>query len=268
MLFLVLYLKEPCFHQMLEKYYNVLGISPGASEMEIKKAYKKKAKLYHPDLNTSPEAPHIFHQIQNAYEILTKKIPVPGNLAPINPEILRQQEQQRRYREWVREMKRNAKQQARQDYEEFRNSGYFKLAQACYLVLLFVGICFLIFPVAAFFIVMERAILLSLFFVPIGMHIINITYQNILNMYLPSEKRQFYIEKIRKNFLRNNDRVLVLTFIWITMVMTMVMFYLLSRLGVTRIYSSMFSVAPVLLSITVHKAIGFIRGPKPQDRTV
>ncbi|MEG2657752.1 MAG: molecular chaperone DnaJ [Clostridiales bacterium] len=59
---------------MAEKrdYYEVLGVSKGASEEEIKKAYKKKAKKYHPDLNPDdPTSADKFKEINEAAEVLT-----------------------------------------------------------------------------------------------------------------------------------------------------------------------------------------------------
>jgi molecular chaperone DnaJ len=58
---------------MAEKrdYYEVLGISKSASKDEVKKAYRKLAKEFHPDRNKSPDAEAKFKEVQEAYDILS-----------------------------------------------------------------------------------------------------------------------------------------------------------------------------------------------------
>ena len=52
-------------------YYEVLGLQKGASEAEIKKAYRQMAKKYHPDVNKEADAEAKFKEINEAYEVLS-----------------------------------------------------------------------------------------------------------------------------------------------------------------------------------------------------
>ena len=56
---------------MATDYYGVLGLKQGASDSDIKRAYRKKARDLHPDVNPDESAKEEFQQVSRAYEALT-----------------------------------------------------------------------------------------------------------------------------------------------------------------------------------------------------
>lgn len=53
-----------------QEYYDRLGVSKDASQEEIKKAYRKMSKKYHPDINKEPGAEEKYKEVQEAYDTL------------------------------------------------------------------------------------------------------------------------------------------------------------------------------------------------------
>jgi len=63
---------------LLKDRYKVLGLLPGATEKQIKSAYRKLALKYHPDRNPSPKAKQKFQEITLAYDDLLEHLQRPG----------------------------------------------------------------------------------------------------------------------------------------------------------------------------------------------
>jgi molecular chaperone DnaJ len=52
-------------------YYELLGLTPGATDADIKKAFRRRARELHPDVSTAPDAHERFREVAEAYEVLS-----------------------------------------------------------------------------------------------------------------------------------------------------------------------------------------------------
>ncbi|NBD34051.1 MAG: DnaJ domain-containing protein, partial [Cyanobacteria bacterium] len=57
---------------MAADYYELLGVSRNASKEDIKRAYRRLARQYHPDVNKEEGAEERFKEINRAYEVLSE----------------------------------------------------------------------------------------------------------------------------------------------------------------------------------------------------
>ncbi len=111
----------------MNRYYRILELNEGSTVEEIKHAYRRLVKVYHPDVNKSPNAHQKFIELSEAYEILMHE----ATFANAQPE----NNQDFNYEEFLREVREAANRQARMRYEKFqreheafRESGLYDLA--------------------------------------------------------------------------------------------------------------------------------------------
>lgn len=105
----------------LTDYYEILGLSSSSTIDEIKKAYRSKARLYHPDINPAPEAKDRFISITEAYEFLI------GNHEKINSDDLAYQKAMEEWRKYRQDRSRKkATIYAKASYITFKKTKFYK----------------------------------------------------------------------------------------------------------------------------------------------
>jgi hypothetical protein len=131
---------------MISDYYNLLGLPDGSTVESIKKAYRKKAREYHPDLNQSANAMDMFIRITEAYEFLiTHFTKLNKDDESFNPVI---EDWNQHSRDIAR---KRARAYARASYIQFKNTRFYKttriLDATTIIFSLVIALCVIIFAI-------------------------------------------------------------------------------------------------------------------------
>lgn len=105
----------------ISDYFKVLGLETGSSVDEIKKAYRKKARECHPDINPSPDAIEAFMRATEAYEFL---LTYREKIAADDEAYHQAMEDWRKYRQ--NRSRRRARVYAQTSYSQFKNTNFYK----------------------------------------------------------------------------------------------------------------------------------------------
>jgi len=110
----------------MKDYYKTLEVNISASQLEIKKSYRKLAFRYHPDKNSASDAAKIFIEITEAYEILIDPIKRVGYdklyseiFLNQKASVYREQVYQKQQNEWTEYGAQKAKEYSDLNFDEF-----------------------------------------------------------------------------------------------------------------------------------------------------
>jgi len=128
-------------------FYTLLGVPLTASDAEIKHSFREKAKIYHPDINTSPEAGDNFRLIYIAYETLKDpfKRKLYDRLLQEDYVPTRQSFGRAYYEKMQRRADMRARQYAEMEYADFEESAFaratFHFKQSFAFLMFFLILC-------------------------------------------------------------------------------------------------------------------------------
>ncbi len=105
---------------MLEHYYKILGLKANADEKSVKKAFRRLALKYHPDVNPSPDAEEKFRKICESYEVVSSRIHQETTIHATQGEDDEEVIDPSVYDEIIREAREKAWERARMKYEKIK----------------------------------------------------------------------------------------------------------------------------------------------------
>lgn len=133
---------------MLSSYYEILGLNANASDDDIRRAYRQKAKQYHPDVNKSPDAHSKFLLIKKAYDVLTNRNNYTYNSTYSYAPNTNPMSSFEAYMAWKKAQEMKYREEARKRHEQFlknrdkfrQSFWYYPLILLTYIAL---GFCYL-----------------------------------------------------------------------------------------------------------------------------
>lgn len=143
--------------KIFEKYYRTLEIPSGSTDQEIKAAYRRLAKLYHPDRSGDPNTRDMFIDVNEAYEVLLKRE------AYLRDAILRYQKRKEaqngmrdsRSREYASGARERASGNSYKRYAEFEKSPIYRTAvvfnSAFNYIFVGIGVIMIISPIIGYY---------------------------------------------------------------------------------------------------------------------
>jgi hypothetical protein len=129
---------ENTHNPMLPDYYKVLDVGNDASDMDIKKSYRQKARETHPMVSSSPDAMEKFVLVNEAYEILihhnTRELYEEDFQSWHNPE------EYPIYKYWIDAARSRAREHAKLSWDEFSSTKFYKSTRTVNYVVFLLGI--------------------------------------------------------------------------------------------------------------------------------
>jgi hypothetical protein len=128
---LIITFGKTSFSLIPDKYYTLLGLSPGADVTEVRKAYRAKVKLCHPDIAPVTNGTRLFIELTEAYEFLLsalrEKNEVSSDEEIEEPFLIFEASMQDLVREEMEKLRRMAKEEARRKYRAYQQSKEYQI---------------------------------------------------------------------------------------------------------------------------------------------